>query len=115
MHLKARLVLDSSGDGRHELVLTRGEGKAAGQRDVRWEGAGVVAAMRIHGDGILPVERVVDEVIAYVKAGAARVAIHVGEFDGTRGRMYALAARLAGSFDGSRGQERHRQTVRAGR
>jgi Luciferase-like monooxygenase len=39
-------------------------------------GREVVAALRIRWDGTLPVERVVDEVIAYVEAGAARLAIH---------------------------------------
>ena len=46
----------------------------------------------------MPVERVADEVIAYVEAGAARVAIHFGEHGGTRSRMEALARRLAGRW-----------------
>ena len=57
-----------------------------------------MAALRIRWDGTLPVERVADEVIAYVEAGAAWVAIHFGEHGGTRSRMEALARRLAGRW-----------------
>ncbi|WP_156740721.1 TIGR03619 family F420-dependent LLM class oxidoreductase [Occultella aeris] len=58
-------------------------------------GRDVVAALRLGWDGATPVEHVADEVAAYADAGAMRVAVHFGDWVGTRERMEALAAALA--------------------
>jgi probable F420-dependent oxidoreductase len=58
-------------------------------------GRDVVAALRIGWDGAAPVEQVADEVAAYADAGAARVAVHFGAWEGTGERMQALAGLLA--------------------
>ncbi|WOF22138.1 TIGR03619 family F420-dependent LLM class oxidoreductase [Microbacterium betulae] len=55
----------------------------------------VLATLRIGWDGTAPVGRIADEVVAYREAGAARVAVHFGEHDGTRVRMAALAEALS--------------------
>ncbi|NED97895.1 TIGR03619 family F420-dependent LLM class oxidoreductase [Phytoactinopolyspora alkaliphila] len=56
----------------------------------------IVPALRIGWDGTTPVERVADDVIAYRDAGAAQVAVHFGEYQGTFKRMEALADALTG-------------------
>lgn len=56
----------------------------------------VVPALRIGWDGSTPVEQVADEAIAYREAGAAQLAVHFGEHEGTVARMTALADTLAG-------------------
>lgn len=60
-------------------------------------GRDVVAALRIGWDGTAPVERIADDVVAYQDAGAAQVAVHFGEYGGTRGRLEALADALSDS------------------
>jgi len=59
-------------------------------------GRDVAATLRIGWDGTAPMEQVADDVAAYAEAGAARVAVHLGEHEGTAGRMEALAAAVAG-------------------
>lgn len=54
----------------------------------------VGATVRIAWDEAMPVERFVDDVIAYRDAGAAQVAVHFGEYDGTHVRMESLAETL---------------------
>ncbi len=58
-------------------------------------GREVVPALRIRWDGTVPVERVADDIAAYRDAGAAQVAVHFGEYDGTHGRLETLADTLA--------------------
>ncbi|MEU4388973.1 TIGR03619 family F420-dependent LLM class oxidoreductase [Promicromonospora sp. NPDC023805] len=60
----------------------------AGDRAVR-------PALRIGWDGSTPVERVADAAVAYREAGAAQLAIHFGEHEGTAARMTALADAFA--------------------
>lgn len=64
-------------------------GGLAGDRDV-------VPALRIGWDGSTPVEGVADAAVAYRDAGAAQLAVHFGEHEGTAARMAAFANALAG-------------------
>ncbi|WP_129788649.1 TIGR03619 family F420-dependent LLM class oxidoreductase [Promicromonospora panici] len=59
-------------------------------------GRDVVPALRIGWDGSTPVERVADAAVAYREAGAAQLAVHFGEHEGTAERMTALANAVAG-------------------
>ena len=58
----------------------------------------VVPAVRIGWDGAEPVAQIADSVRAYAEVGAAQVAVHFGEYEGTLGRMEALAEQLAGRY-----------------
>lgn len=60
------------------------------------DGRDVVPALRIGWDGRTPVEQVADAAVAYREAGAAQLAVHFGEHEGTAARMTALANALAG-------------------
>lgn len=59
-------------------------------------GRAVSAGLRIGWDGTTPVQGVADELAAYAEAGARQVAVHFGDHEGTRDRMEALAAAVAG-------------------
>lgn len=56
----------------------------------------VLPALRIGWDGSTPVERVADAAVAYREAGAAQLAVHFGDHEGTAARMTALANALSG-------------------
>ena len=56
----------------------------------------VVPALRIGWDGDQTPEQIAGAVLAYREAGAAQVAVHFGDWEGTLDRMEALAATLAG-------------------
>ncbi|MDR7385733.1 TIGR03619 family F420-dependent LLM class oxidoreductase [Promicromonospora iranensis] len=58
-------------------------------------GGDVVPALRVGWDGSTPVEQVADAVVAYREAGAAQLAVHLGAYEGTLGRMEALAGAMA--------------------
>ncbi|WP_108494928.1 TIGR03619 family F420-dependent LLM class oxidoreductase [Promicromonospora sp. AC04] len=60
----------------------------AGERDVQ-------PALRIGWGGSTPVEQVADDVVAYREAGAAQLAVHFGEHEGTAERMTALVNAMA--------------------
>lgn len=51
----------------------------------------VEATVRIQWDGTTPVQQAADEVSAYRAAGAASVAVHFGDHEGTSARMEQLA------------------------
>lgn len=51
----------------------------------------VAAALRIQWDGVAQVEQVAELIADYRRAGAAHVAVHFGEWEGTSQRMAALA------------------------
>ncbi|WP_369372951.1 TIGR03619 family F420-dependent LLM class oxidoreductase [Promicromonospora sp. Populi] len=57
-------------------------------------GRDVAPALRISWDGGTPVEQVADDVAAYREAGAAQLAVHFGDHEGTAERMSALADAL---------------------
>jgi probable F420-dependent oxidoreductase len=59
-------------------------------------GRDVAPALRIGWDGSTPVEQVADAAVAYREAGAAQLAVHFGEHEGTAERMTALANALLG-------------------
>lgn len=59
------------------------------------EGRAVRAGLRIEWDGSTPAEEVAAQLAAYADAGARQVAVHLGEHEGTRGRMEALAEAVA--------------------
>lgn len=54
-------------------------------------GRTVIPALRIGWDGTAPIERIVDDIAAYREAGAAQVAVHFGDHDGTLDRLKRLA------------------------
>jgi len=56
----------------------------------------VVPALRIGWDGSTPVEQVADAAVAHREAGAAQLAVHFGEHEGSAERMTALVNALAG-------------------
>jgi probable F420-dependent oxidoreductase len=58
-------------------------------------GREVAPSARIGWDRGIPVERVADAAVAYRDAGAAQLAVHFGEHDGTVERMEALTTALA--------------------
>ncbi|MFD7308028.1 TIGR03619 family F420-dependent LLM class oxidoreductase [Promicromonospora sp. NPDC059942] len=58
-------------------------------------GRAVAPALRIGWDGRTPVGQVADAVVAYREAGAAQLAVHFGEHEGTAQRMTALVEALA--------------------
>ncbi|WP_285106182.1 TIGR03619 family F420-dependent LLM class oxidoreductase [Promicromonospora sp. MEB111] len=55
----------------------------------------VAPALRVGWDGRTPVAQVADAVVAYREAGAAQLAVHFGEHEGTAERMTALVEALA--------------------
>lgn len=68
----------------------------AGMTDAVMAGGRAVApALRIGWDGRTPVAQAADAVVAYREAGAAQLAVHFGEHEGTAGRMTALVEALA--------------------
>ncbi|GIG23081.1 F420-dependent oxidoreductase [Cellulomonas chitinilytica] len=60
------------------------------------DGRDVAATLRIGWDPAVPVGRIADDVVAYREVGAAALAVHFGEHEGTRERMEALVAALSG-------------------
>lgn len=60
------------------------------------QGRAVAATLRIGWNDEASVEQVADEVRRYRQAGAASVAVHVGDHDRARDRMAGLAEALAG-------------------